>query len=538
MTEPTTHPPQAFTGDPHALAQRAWDLRDRDRAAARRLLQSLGASGDGLLGAHLQTVQSYVDWREGRLARSLEWATAAIQTYRALPDLAWLPRALNVRGCVHGELGDYAQGIQALEEQIEVSRQIGDPDMEAIGLHDLGALHMARDPVRAEPYFQATRALLNQPGRPNSASDRALLTYLALNTGELRALHNDAGAARPLLLEAVERARSERLPFLEGTAKSIWGGMELRLGQLERAETLLREAYLQLSEEGQGASWEAVPPLIEVLTRSGQLERARDFLREQLEVATREQMRPLEVQLHASLAEVLEGLGDTAGALGHLRAHLALFRRVYAEEAEQKVRALEVQHRTQLIERDAELARQNNLELRAALDQLGRLHEQLEDVSLTDELTGVRNRRFLMTRGAAILGAASAARPAALAVVDLDHFKAVNDSLGHDGGDQVLREFAALLQGELRAHDVVVRFGGEEFVALLPDTPLDRAAEALERVRAALRTRPWTSAPLRAPLTFTAGVTACPGDDLLAALRRADQLMYAGKNAGRNVIQS
>ena len=133
-------------------------------------------------------------------------------------------------------------------------------------------------------------------------------------------------------------------------------------------------------------------------------------------------------------------------------------------------------------------------EARSALErrtsQLETLQEQLREQADRDWLTGLHNRRYL-AREVGRHAAAPGPGPFSLAVLDLDHFKVVNDRFGHPAGDEVLMRVAALLLGEMRGQDVVVRTGGEEFVLLMPQTDANAAATACERLRAAIRVEPW-----------------------------------------------
>jgi diguanylate cyclase (GGDEF)-like protein len=160
----------------------------------------------------------------------------------------------------------------------------------------------------------------------------------------------------------------------------------------------------------------------------------------------------------------------------------------------------------------------------------------------TDALTGLRNRRALMQALAQVVAQARrSGRPLSLAVLDLDHFKAVNDQHGHAAGDQVLRQFTALMMAQLRAGDLCGRLGGEEFVVLMPDTEQPQALASIERLRAALAARPLAWIDESVELTVSAGV-ACldpahdvDGDRLLQA---ADAALYQAKRDGRNRVRT
>jgi two-component system cell cycle response regulator len=165
---------------------------------------------------------------------------------------------------------------------------------------------------------------------------------------------------------------------------------------------------------------------------------------------------------------------------------------------------------------------------------------RLEVLAHTDPLTQVLNRRALTARLASELDRARRYQSVlTLLMVDLDHFKTVNDTHGHLVGDDVLREVAAYLQSAIRSVDVVARYGGEEFVVVLPETPLAGAVTFAERIRAQVEKQPFceTEGPLS--ITASVGVAVYPGEgietveDLFA---RADDALYRAKAEGRNRV--
>jgi diguanylate cyclase (GGDEF)-like protein len=154
------------------------------------------------------------------------------------------------------------------------------------------------------------------------------------------------------------------------------------------------------------------------------------------------------------------------------------------------------------------------------------LLERLDDLAHTDPLTGLANRRAWEDRlAAALRDAAATGAPLAVAVLDLDRFKDLNDTLGHGAGDRLLRELAAGWSGAVRGRDVLARLGGDEFALLLPDCTDQGALTLVERLRA----------DMPAGHTCSAGVAAWrPGETAEALLARADAALYAAKAAGRD----
>jgi diguanylate cyclase (GGDEF)-like protein len=170
-------------------------------------------------------------------------------------------------------------------------------------------------------------------------------------------------------------------------------------------------------------------------------------------------------------------------------------------------------------------------------DQLRAQNAILDQVSRTDSLTGLFNRRHLDEQLALRHGDARRHRDSfALMLFDLDNFKNVNDTCGHAFGDAVLREFAARLANELRIGDIAGRWGGEEFLVILPRTDLSGAIEVAERVRTMTASRPIQTNGGSVHLTVSGGCAAGIGISTEVLLHEADARMYEAKAAGRNKI--
>jgi diguanylate cyclase (GGDEF)-like protein len=163
---------------------------------------------------------------------------------------------------------------------------------------------------------------------------------------------------------------------------------------------------------------------------------------------------------------------------------------------------------------------------------------KLVQISNTDPLTGLRNRRFISEHEGSYVGDhARTGRSLTVAIIDLDHFKFINDTYGHSAGDEVLIAFASLAHGVLRQGDVIARWGGEEFIVIFPNTAQVKAVDALERLQSALVPGIETAAG-RVAVSFSAGVASFLGTESLQTIvRRADDALYRAKKTGRNRIE-
>jgi len=172
--------------------------------------------------------------------------------------------------------------------------------------------------------------------------------------------------------------------------------------------------------------------------------------------------------------------------------------------------------------------------------QLKEANKRIEELAALDELTGSFNRRRIMQMlDDEIVRTQRTKSPCSIALIDLDWFKRVNDTYGHPTGDEVLRTFAITVFANIRSMDRFGRYGGEEFLLVLPDTPGDTAARLLDRLRAIVADLDWSAFSPGMQVTVSAGVTTLRADETAENfLARADSALYAAKARGRNRIAS
>jgi diguanylate cyclase (GGDEF)-like protein len=177
------------------------------------------------------------------------------------------------------------------------------------------------------------------------------------------------------------------------------------------------------------------------------------------------------------------------------------------------------------------------LRVKKLQDELRQRNEELDKTSRTDVLTGLYNRRHLEEQLRVSLSTGRRRNePTGVLLLDLDHFKSVNDTYGHQVGDDVLCELAHRLQSELRAGDVAGRWGGEEFLVILPNTGLGGTVEAGERIRGIISGRPFRAGSQPLAVTISGGGASGIDVDDEALVHRADTGLYEAKDRGRNCV--
>jgi diguanylate cyclase (GGDEF)-like protein len=259
--------------------------------------------------------------------------------------------------------------------------------------------------------------------------------------------------------------------------------------------------------------------------------------------------------LHRVLADACEAKGDAVAALGYMRQAHALYEHLVGRSARARYIALQVAHELAEAQRERDLALDTrrtveddhrrlaelNAALRAQAHETEMLHTKLREQALRDPLTGLHNRRYLFEIAPGLLELARRqASPVCVVLLDLDHFKLLNDTYGHQAGDLVLQRFSALLTQMLRRSDVICRHGGEEFVAVMPDIDTEGAEIVINRLLDAFQSQQTEMGKRRLPRgSFSAGIAVFPrhGHTLEQLLSRADRGLYAAKNQGRARIE-
>jgi two-component system cell cycle response regulator len=197
---------------------------------------------------------------------------------------------------------------------------------------------------------------------------------------------------------------------------------------------------------------------------------------------------------------------------------------------------------TRPVDRNELVARvRTQLRKKRYADRLRRNVQLSLEMAITDQLTGLHNRRYMASHLDNLMSqAARGGKPLAFVIMDIDYFKSVNDNHGHDIGDEVLREFAKRIGANIRGIDLACRYGGEEFVVVMPETDGGFAYAVAERLRKSIETTPFdiSQSPGKLSLTISIGIAASEGatDTAENLLRRADQALYSAKRNGRNRV--
>ena len=478
---------------------------------------------------------------------AVERVTAALALFEELGDDEWQGAGFNTLGNVQFSLCDYGGALDWYTRALEARERAGDELGVAASLGNLGNVYSERgDLAEALKFHQRGLEQAVQIG--STLLEISSLCNLGGDYVDLGRYEEGIDVCRRSVTLGEKLEDWEKVAVALTSMGSAYAKTDRQAEALDchrRALELARRHTLQK------AAAHALYSIGEILLLQGTLGEARERLVEGAALAQAIGARRTAFQCAEALAEVCRRQGRYADALGHYETFRRLEKEVFTEEAEERAQSLIVQMEVAHHRHEAEsLAALNaalqeaNVQLEEANVQLEEANARLEVLSVTDALTDLPNHRALVAAlEAQIARACREDKPCAVLFLDLDHFKQINDTQGHPMGDAVLREFAARVRACLREEDVLGRWGGEEFLILLPGTDARRAQRIGERVRAAVAARPFLERGMAGgsiSVTCSVGTVACPPHPPLrdALVAAADAALYAAKRGGRNQVRA
>lgn len=514
------------------------------------------------------------------LSASVEKHQESYERYTAIHDLSGSAEALRMKAITLRFMGEVEEAVRALFQSRDLCRQVGDKALEMRTLTSLSGVYKQAGNIAAsqELLFECL-AYFEEYG---PASDAApVLANIASNYNNI----DDPARAVPFIVRAVRL--EEAAENMRGVSMSlcILGNSYLTKGDHETALEQFRAA-LQIAEHVDNRA--ALPIALngistiaierkrfeearEALERSVQVNRGDDFrlaygdnlvklgelyanpeyagrdvgkalgyLEQAERLAKEHDYVTLFVDTYQALTGLHERNGDYVQALEAFRGFHAAKMRLINEDTSARIKRLEVEK----AEKEAEITRLRVVELAQALEEAERLRMIADEWAHTDPLTGMLNRRALDEHlEEEFARSRRYDRSLAIALVDVDHFKRVNDTLGHGVGDNVLLHVAHLLHTRCGSGNRIARYGGEEFALLFPETSLEIALDLCECLREAIAAEDWTKIHPGLPLlTVSIGVGVINKDNQdridtpTVLLDEADKNLYQAKRGGRNRV--
>jgi diguanylate cyclase (GGDEF)-like protein len=428
-----------------------------------------------------------------RFEVSLAYAQEALAVAQSSGDLARLSMSTNVLGCSFERSGDPWQGERLMRDAVAQARQQPQVHPLFVALNNLCGVLIGK------------HYLLRDVVPPPQALD-------PLQT------------ARPFSEEAIALAGQLPDPFFAVFARGNMGELLVHLGEHDKAQLLLEEALALAQSLGVlGQVVRLNCSLGELALARGDVALAANTLLAVLKMQGTEQHPTVTLRCHHALWRAFAQTGEDKAALSHLSAYMQL-------ERSRATRQLRAQSELFVTRVEAEQARQEARRHRQ------RAQDLEVDVRL-DALTGLGNRReFDRSWPRMLRDAEQDQTPLAVAMLDLDHFKQVNDRFGHAVGDRVLARLGALLRTHTRQGDLLVRMGGEEFLLAMPQADASHALEICERLRQQVAQQRWAEVAPGLQVTLSLGLATMPGHHSGQLLQAADAALYQAKASGRNSL--
>ena len=460
---------------------------------------------------------------------------ASLRIREEQEDWEGMGAGFNILGNIRFALCDYGQALEWYARSLEARERAGDQTGIAASLGNIGNVYSERGDL-AEALSFHQRSLDQSVRIGNTALEISSLCNLGGDYVDLGRYEEGLETCR----RSVELG--ETLEDWEKVAVALtsMGFAYTKTGrQAEALKCHGRALEIARSVQNWKAAAHALCSIGNILTEQGALTEARGHLAEAAALAEAIGARRTAFQAAQGLSEVCKRLGDYAAALGHHETFCRLEKEVFSEEADERAKSLVIQMEVEHHRREAAALAEANAALQSANAALGEANARLQSLVTTDPLTGLPNHRALVAAlDAEMARCRREGGACALLFLDIDFFKGFNDTYGHPVGDAVLREFAHTVRACLREVDTLGRWGGEEFLILLPGTDAPGALRTGERVRAAVAAHPLAAKP-GLHMTCSVGAAACPPQEATRAalVEAADQALYAAKRLGRNQVR-
>jgi diguanylate cyclase (GGDEF)-like protein len=521
--------------------QRQYFVSDYEGALEmlQRALALLDQAGENRGRGDVLNGIGHVRLRQGEHGEAARLHLEALRIQRAIGDLAGEGSSLNLLGIVSYRVGDYGAAVEYHQASMALRERVGDRTGVGHTLVNIGIIYGEMgEPERLLDYMHRALQILEDHDPQVASACRA-------NIGNAYKVMGRYDRALEYLRRAAEGLRSighvdEAICLLGvGHIHEESGSDEMARAHYLHALDLVRASGAGMHEP------EILIRLGSLEVRRGEMDSGLAHLQEALDLAQLQDARQNMYEAHQALTDAYEKKGDAARALEHHRAFYKVWKDVFGTETNVRIQNARVRSEVARSQRDAEILREKNEALTRADEEKARLLEQLrqqaaelERQTREDALTGVFNRRHLDALLAAEWErAVRFGRSLTVAMLDIDHFKEVNDRFSHAAGDEVLRTVARILRENTRGVDAVARYGGEEFCLVLVETELEAGARLCDRLRARVEAHDWSAVRPGLSVTISAGVAASheaeAHDALLAA---ADLRLYAAKHQGRNRV--
>ncbi len=433
-------------------------------------------------------------------------------------------------------MGSYPDAMQNLMRALSIYQSIKDNSGEAAARIKLGKLYLLLgEAEKSLPHLENALDLAQY--QTDLRLEAEVQVFLSRAFAEC-SRHQSAVQAG---LRSVEIYQNLGIHRGEVEALNILGEVYLKRGELNLALNFLHlsaDVAQRIGKRLEHASARRKIGAIHVLLND--FSAAVETLHVALDIATEINAKQEQAQCHRALAEAHKAAGEFRPALEHYEKFVALNQAAFDEESDRRRKTLEIIHEVENARKDAEIYQLRNVALQQEIEERKKAQAALERLATQDALTGLANRRYFLELAARTFEQARRyQRPLSIVMMDVDHFKQINDTFGHKTGDQVLVSVAQCMLSVLRKVDILGRYGGDEFVILLPETTQEGARRLTERLRQVVAQQSVIAGGVSLPISLSIGLASNiqqPDLALDELLQRADRALYYSKQAGRDRV--
>jgi len=526
------------------LNNSAWQLRDRNVLEARskskqveNLLNILAAENTPYyrgLAQHLK-VSAFLTFRQREFEEALTTAFNALKLYTQLGLTDELAKIFSIIAIIYIELGDFVNAYTYLLKQLSFAEEFDDVLTAACASHDIGLLYDAHteDTTLALSYFEKAQEqfeILNQPWGMciTKVSKSALYTKMG-----------KYDKALSLASEALEFGTKNEHDTAKCYAYCRLGCIHAALENNTKAVSFLNQALILSRELSYDEiSAEALFTKAQLFLKSSETETARELFNEAIKASKTVHDDRILRKCYVGISDSYKIDGDFHMALSTYESYIIADEEEKHVENKRKLRNIELIKTMETLRQDAEVTKTQNIALVEKVDELNKLQKELYHISTRDALTNLYNRRYATEQIDIIFSRAKRHDfPLSVALLDLDHFKSINDTFSHLVGDSVLQIVGKILDDSTREIDIAARYGGEEFLLIFPDTDIDGATLVCERIRVKIEDYHWenivTNLKVTTSIGLAHGANHKNAEELIAI---ADKLLYESKEKGRNTL--
>ncbi|WP_410498690.1 diguanylate cyclase [Chitinibacter sp. S2-10] len=464
---------------------------------------------------------------QGNFAEGLPLMRHALYMARTHQFADLIPECLQEIARANYTTGDYDSALDAWSQCIDTALAANANEAYIKGQIGLGQLYFAYD-----DFYGALNHHLKAREHASQCGNDSMIAAIEINIGTDQVELQQYDSAKVTLKQALAYAQQSGNLEYQAAAMGMLGRVALAENDLPLAHACLDRARgINQRHENRWGEAHDLYNLGLLASKENQLDHAIDCHRLSLQFAESMGAAHLICQIELALSATLEQKGDLLSALKFHKQAYQHHYQLLRQSSAQRLHVIEAKL-------EAEKIRLENINLRKQNDQERKARQQSEHIALQDPLTGLLNRRGFEERSAGLLQYNPEHRePLSLLMLDVDFFKGINDCWGHLIGDNVLRQVGALLKSGCRQDDLVCRWGGEEFLILLPSRNGMPARDVAERLRSMVENWTWGKIQHGLKVTISIGVTQYQNDkQLLQMTQRADQNLYRAKQAGRNQV--